>query len=499
MVRRLLLASILALPCSIGMTNASAAAPPPDEDSAPATPSSSEVRQAMDYYDQWLAYQQRYRQVPGVQAAVRVGDKQVFAHSYGMADLERRTPLTDAHLFRIASHSKTFTGTAVMQLVEQGRMGLDDTAGRWLPWLQEAGAPLAAVTVRELLSNAGGVIRDGRDSDFWQLNGAFLDREALKAEVLAAGADVLKPNEHFKYSNIGFSLAGLIIEAVAGEPYNDYVQREIVDRLGLRNMGPELNPARAAEYAAGYSGLRVSPRRIPIDHVDTQAMSAATGFYSNATDLAAYFSAHFLGDPRLLTDASKRRMQQGLWDTGEDGGKYGLGMILTRHDERLLQGHSGGYPGHITSSLFDPKAKIAVSVLTNAIDGPAGVLATAAFSLLDLAAKPVPQGEAKRSDAELRRFTGRFATLWGVVDVALLGGRLYSISPDAPDPAKAATPLKYIDAQTLEVAGGSPYGRYGERMRYRFGPDGKVVSIQASSTLVPLEQFPLPDRYRVRP
>lgn len=495
MARSTLFALTLALSSSLGMAPAPAA---PTEEPAP-RPSATEVRQAMAYYDRWLAYQQRYRQVPGVQASVRVGDEEVFARSYGMADLESGTALTNAHLFRIASHSKTFTSTAVMQLVERGRLRLDDTAGHWLPWLQEAGSPLAEVTVRELLSNAGGVIRDGRDSDFWQLDGSFLDREALRAELLAKDAGVLQPNEHFKYSNIGFSVVGLVIEAAAKEPYNDYVQREIVDRLGLRNMGPELDPARAAEYATGYSGLRVAARRIPIDHVDTRAMSPATGFYANASDLTRYFSAHFLGDTRLLTDASKRRMQQGLWDTDENGGKYGLGMILSRRGERSLVGHSGGYPGHITSSQIDPKAKIAVSVLTNAIDGPAGAFSTAAYGLLDLAAKPPPPGERQRSEAELRRFTGRFATLWGVTDVVLLGGRLYSISPDDSDPAKDATPLKYIDANTLEIAGGSGYGSYGERMHYRFAADGSVESIRASGTLLPLERFPLPDRYRVRP
>ena len=119
----------------------------------------------------------------------------------------------------------------------------------------------------------------------------------------------------------------------------------------------------ASEYAAGYSALSYAAERVPIDHVDTRALAAATGFFGNARDLVTYFSAHLPGDDRLLTDKSKREMQHPLWQTaaGDDWPRYGLGVQVAKVGDRRLFGHGGGYPGHITRSMVDGSAGIAVS------------------------------------------------------------------------------------------------------------------------------------------
>jgi len=463
---------------------------PPEPDALPA----GSVRDAMSYYADWVAFRQEYLRVPGVQIAVRVDEREVLARSFGLADVERNVALADTHLFRVASHSKTFTATAVFQLVERGALRLDDTAGQWLPWLKEARSPLAEATVRELLSHASGIIRDGHDSDFWQLGKSFPDHDALREEILAGTAAVLPANQRYKYSNVGYGLLGLIIEAASGEHYNTFLQREIVDRLGLRNTGAEIDPDRLGEFAIGYTALSYAPRRVPIDHVGTSALSPATGFFSNAGDLANFFSAHFLGDTRLLSDASKRRMHQPLWDSDEAGNKYGLGVGIRKVGERTLVGHSGGFPGFTSMTLVDPKAKVAVSVLTNAIDGPAGQMAQGAFLLLNLAGKPAAQ-EAPPPE-QLKRFTGRYADLFSVADVVLLGSRLYLIRPTAPDPATAATPLAYVDERTLRVDGGSG-GTYGEPMVFTFNRDGSVASMRLGVKFVPIREFHLPERVRL--
>src|SRR4051812_38290710 len=93
------------------------------------------AREAMTYFGSWAGFRRRYLRVPGVQAAALLGDEVIFQASYGLADVEAGTPLTDAHLFRIASHSKTLTAVAVLQLVERGALRLDDTAATWVPYL----------------------------------------------------------------------------------------------------------------------------------------------------------------------------------------------------------------------------------------------------------------------------------------------------------------------------------------------------------------------------
>ncbi|AZI59365.1 class A beta-lactamase-related serine hydrolase [Nakamurella antarctica] len=456
------------------------------------------------YFESWLNFRQRYLQIPGIQAAVLDSGELLLDVAFGSASLDDSdsggpagVALTPAHLFRVASHSKTFTATAVLQLVAGGTLALDDPASRWLPSLTSAASPIAGVTVRELLAHQGGVIRDGRNGDYWQLVGEFLDEAALLVESADPGADVFEPNVEFKYSNIGYSLLGLIIEAASGQTYADYVQCNIIDRLHLPNTGPEFAPDRAADYAAGHSSLAYSPHRVRIDHVDTRAMAAATGFYSTAGDLVNYFAAHAIGDDRLLDDRHKRMMQQPVSTVVGTKSQYGLGLEIENIGDRTLIGHGGGYPGHITRSLTDTATGLAVSVLTNCIDGPAEQCVRAFFTLLDLAESlSTPDVVA----VDLSRFTGRYVHLWGVLDLVLLGGRLYAINPVNVDPATDAALLEVVDSATLKIIGGSGFGARGELMKFEFGDDGSVTRVRGASgmTLVPEAVFELPEQVRAR-
>jgi CubicO group peptidase (beta-lactamase class C family) len=445
------------------------------------------LREVFDYYDSWLAFNQRYQRIPGVQVAVYAGDGIAFSGAYGLADVENAVPLTEQHLFRIASHSKTFTATAVLQLVEQGRLRLDDKAGQHVTEI--VGTPLGERTIRELLAHAGGVTRDSLEADWWQLARSFPDRDELLDVLRNETSAVIAENDRFKYSNIGYGLLGLVVEAAAGTSYNAYVQTAIVDKLGLSNLGPELDPDRLSEYAAGYSALSYADTRVPIEHVDTHALASATGFFGTARDLVTYFSAHLPGDDRLLSDRSKREMQHPLWTTSEDGkARYGLGLSVTKVGDRDVFGHGGGYPGHATRSLVDGERRLVVSALTNAIDGPSSQLAEAVLKLLDLAGS-----KDRGAPAGLERFTGRYANLWGVADIALLGGRLYVLDPAGGDPAAEPTPLE-ADGDELRVAGGSGYGSYGESYRFTFDSDGRVETVRGSSGLLsrPIDTFTLP-------
>jgi D-alanyl-D-alanine carboxypeptidase len=446
---------------------------------------------AAPYLESWLDHQRRRLRVPGVQAAVRVGDELVLDTALGVADLTTGEELTPGHLFRIASHSKTFTATAVLQLVEAGRLRLDDPVAQWVPPL--AGTPLAAVTVRELLGHQGGVIRDGADNDFWQLLHPFPDEAGLLGIASAGDAATFGTNEHFKYSNVGYSLLGLVIEAVTGRSYAAAVQTAVIDRLGLDDTGADWDPARADEYAAGHTGLLDGEdTRLTIPHVDTRAMAAATGFFSTARDLTRYGAAHFTGETTLLSDASKRLMRRPESEIrahGQDPRHYGLGLDLRTLGERRLIGHSGGYPGHITRTWIDPDAQVVVSVLTNAVDGPADALARGLFALLDLALA-APEDAGRPPAAELQRYTGRFANLWGVIDVALLGGRLVLLHPSAPEPAEEYAELTVEDADTLRLEAMAGFGSAGETVHYEWAADGSPERVRAGGiSSWPLEVF----------
>ncbi len=147
-------------------------------------------------------------------------------------------------------------------------------------------------------------------------------------------------------------------------------------------------PTSAGDHATGYTAFAYAEHRLPIGHVATGAMAPATGFSSTATDLVRWAAAHFLGDSRVLSDDAKRRMQRTEWPVEGAASSYGLGLAIAEPGGRRVLGHGGGFPGFITQTWFDPVERVAVAVLTNAIDGPAEPLATAAMRTVDLACRP---------------------------------------------------------------------------------------------------------------
>ncbi len=141
--------------------------------------------EAAAYVDRWIAFRREQRDLPGLVVAIRHADKLVLCKGYGCAKLD--PPLTPEHVFRVASHSKMFTATAIMQLVEQGKLRLDDRAAVYVSWLD------SDVTLRQLLNHAGGVIRDGLEAHFWRVEQPFPDVATLRA--LARDANILPPKE----------------------------------------------------------------------------------------------------------------------------------------------------------------------------------------------------------------------------------------------------------------------------------------------------------------
>ncbi|WP_261165178.1 serine hydrolase [Microbacterium sp. Marseille-Q6965] len=436
---------------------------------------------------QWVEGQALSRGATGVQLAVGYRGELLFEHAWGLADSETGEELRIDHLFRIASHSKTFTAVAIMQLVEQGELRLDDRASAHVTEL--ADVPIGAATVRELLGHQAGTIRDSSDGDFWQHAFPFPDRAGL-LRVLREEGRVFAPNTHFKYSNIGYGLLGLIIEAVTGESYDATTRRLIVEPLGLADTGSEYDPARAGDYAAGHTARLVAgqPRAV-IPHVDTRALASATGWYATARDLVRYGSAHVLGDETLLSDASKRLMQREesrFTVRDQPEARYGLGLDLATIADREVVGHSGGYPGHITRTWIDPVDGLVVSVLTNDLDGPAGPLATGILQLITLATRAADAGEATPDEL---RFTGRFAGAWGAYEVVDLGGSLHALSLRAPDAFSGATRLVPRDGR-LVIAEEPSFAEAGEPVVVTRDADGSIERVRMGAmTAWPFERF----------
>ncbi|MEL7976639.1 serine hydrolase domain-containing protein [Isoptericola sp. F-RaC21] len=425
-----------------------------------------------DHLAAWVGTQAGFARVPGVQYAVRVGDDVVLEGAWGVADVTTGEPLRTDHVFRVASHSKTFTATAVARLADRGVLRLDDPFEAHLGEL--AGTAAGRVTLREALGHTGGVRRDGTDADFWQLGAPFPDRGALVAAVRADGP-VLGRGEAFKYSNLAYGLLGLVVEAVTGAPFGRHVRDDLLVPLGLERTTPELDDA--APAVVGHSARGVADDgRLPVAPVRTGALAPATGFCSTASDLVRWFAAHADGSDLLRPETRRllHRDESVIDRPHARRRRYGLGFETREIEGRRVVGHSGAFPGQLSRTWADLAGGVVVSVLTNAVDGPADTIATGLFALVATAldaGAPTPE-----EGAVLGRSTGRFANLWGLTDVVRLGRGLWLVDPRHDDPLARAERL-VVEGDALRLPADDGFGAPGERVEVLPGDGGRPAGI----------------------
>ena len=281
-------------------------------------------------------------------------------------------------------------------------------------------------------------------------------------------------------------MLGYLVEAVSGQPYNKYVTENIVKPLGLKNTGPEYTTAIKDNIVTGYTRRDINKTRIPIAQIDTHAMSPATGFYSTAEDLCAYFTAHMVGSKKLLSDESKKEMQRVQWhakghnqQTHED---YGLGIEIVFADKRRTIGHGGGFPGHSTKSMADPKDELVVVVLTNCIDGPGGWIAKSIYKIIDYYQDNTPTRKPKH---DMSKLEGRYMNLWSMADIIVTGDKVMAAYPDSWEPLAEPEELEYVNETTLKTIDTSSFSSEGELVQFNF-KNAKVDTVDYNgSTMWP--------------
>jgi D-alanyl-D-alanine carboxypeptidase len=289
-----------------------------------------------------------------------------FADAYGNADRERGIPNTLETRFRIGSMNKMFTAVATLQLVEQGKLTLDDTVGKHLRSYPNKDVA-SKVTVRHLLTHTGGT-GDIFGPEF-DANRQQLREHSDYVRLYGSRAPNFEPGTRFEYSNYGFVLLGAIIEAVSGESYYDFVGERVYLPAGMTSTDslPESEdvPNRSIGYMRPYFGARTwQPNTDWLPWRGT----AAGGGYSTVGDVARFADA--LMNHKLLSPASTE-----LLITGKvalvPGIKYAFGFMDFRDkDGNGSVGHGGGAPGMNGDLRIYPKSGYVVAVLAN-FDPPA--------------------------------------------------------------------------------------------------------------------------------
>lgn len=437
------------------------------------------LKPALTYIPQWLGYQMRLTQQPGCSVAIAYKGRIVLEAAFGHADLDAGEKLTSRHRFRVASHSKSFTAAGIMKLREMGRVRLDDTAGHYVEGLHPK---IAAATIAQLLSHSAGIFRDGLDSAYWSDRAPFVDEARIRKDLCLPPA--IKANTRLKYSNHGFALAGLIIEAITGETYSTWIEREIIRPSGLTETTPDVPLPAKAKLARGHSDRALMGRRLvfPGDQ-PTYALAPATGFVSTASDLAKFFGQLAPNaKTSVLSPVSRRKMSRPQWrDTyAAVERSYGLGTMSGVLDGWEWFGHSGRFLGYLTRTNVVPAQELTISVLSNAVDGMADAWLEGTLHIL------------KRFKAEgapvtaTAGWSGRWWSVWGATDLVAMGNKVLLATPGTTNPFLKVTELKVTGADKAHIVQAGAFDHFGEPVRRVRGKGGKVTELHiAGSKLVP--------------
>ncbi|MFF4924688.1 serine hydrolase domain-containing protein [Kitasatospora sp. NPDC001261] len=282
---------------------------------------------------------------------VRQDGRTVWRGRAGVADLATGTPVPEHARFRIGSVTKTFVATVLLQLSAERRIGLDDPIDRHLPGAVPNGS---SITVRQLLDHTSGLYNytdaPGLDP---QDESQYLDWLAgprwqtyQPADLLALAnrnAPYFPPGQGWHYSNTNYLLAGLLVEKVTGHPWQQEVDRRIIQPLGLRDTGmPGRSVRLPGPHAHGYVKLSTGP--VDVTELNPSVMGAAGQGISSAADLDRFIAA--LLDGRLLRPAELAEMTRRT-DAGPGRG-YGLGLARFDTPCGVFWGHSGDLPGYST-------------------------------------------------------------------------------------------------------------------------------------------------------
>jgi CubicO group peptidase (beta-lactamase class C family) len=454
--------------------------------SPPVTSSVSDdpdVQGAQRLFSAWIEGQIAYRGLPGIVVGVVSDQQLVWAQGFGFADLAAKRPMTPATKFRMASHSKLFTATAIMQLREQGKIRLDDPVSKYLPWFQlkPSGDDDGPITIEQLLSHASGLPREA--GAHWTTL-EFPSSEEVR-KLFAERQAAFPAQTRWKYSNLAYTVAGMVVEQVSGMTWADYLQRNIFDPLGMSASSVDKN---VEGLAVGYTRRMPDGKREVYPFTDARGMAAATGLTSNVEDMAKFVSAQFrmgkMGGRQILSTGSLREMHrvrsvENDWNSGT-----GIGFGVNRVGGKTYVGHGGGYPGYTTQTSIQLDSKVGVIVLTNTNDSNPNDIARQLMSTVGeaVAKASVQKPKTVAWDPSWARFAGLYRGKGGDSQVVLLNQRLVIITPNGPNVDNPITlePLGGGLFRYVAPGGGGPVG---EVVRF-VEENGRVVRMITGDSYV---------------
>jgi serine beta-lactamase-like protein LACTB, mitochondrial len=302
--------------------------------------------------------------LPGVSVAVGRNSEVVWSEAFGWGDLSGDSLATPRTLYPVGSISKSLTATAAGLLWERGRLDLDAPVQTYLPEFPEKQWP---ITTGQLMGHIAGVIRSAPMADILRQPHCEDARSAIQAVV--EDTLIFEPGTEYSYSNFGWRLVGAVVEAAAGEPYLEFMDREVFTRAGMELTVPDIGdePGEAVKYdRAMFGTLRRG------QDIDMSCSMAPGGFLSTPTELVQFGYAMLNGE--LLDSATverfwtPQRLKSGAptsYGYGWGVGNVALGAEGEGASTRVVR-HGGSVLGGRASLMIFPDEDLVVAVMTNA-------------------------------------------------------------------------------------------------------------------------------------
>lgn len=449
-----------------------------------------EVAAGLAWLEAYLEAQRRERGLVGLSAALVSDQELLWARGFGHADAAARRPATPQTVYSVASITKVFTATMLLQLRDAGRLHLDDPIARHDPALQIP-APFPdppPITFRHLASHTAGLEKDF-PLPYWDTLEAPPIADLLAS--LPRAERLWPPLTAFKYSNLGMALLGHALARVAGQPYPDYVAARILRPLGMGGSGFALSAAMRPHLAVGYRRLRGAGPPVPAPFFarhELGGLAPAGGLYASVADMARFMALQFRDGPaggeQVLAGASLREMRAPVWLLPDWQRAIGLGWWLGRAAGETSIGHAGDHPGFDCEIRLLPALKLGLAVFVNTDTETAPLLEAALAVLVPIARRAEERGTAAVTTPprpDWRRYVGHYAGRMSTLDVTLtaagLAGR-FAISPADETPDHVA--LDFVDEYVFRMRGGSLDG---ERIVFELDAAGRIARARLNGFL----------------
>ena len=331
---------------------------------APFANSQTPVERLQTELEPKIATEVQQQRLPGFAIGVIKDGKLVYAKGFGVSKLGGSAPITSKSLFHMASVTKTFVATSIMQLVEAGKIDLDAPLTRYLPYFRMADDRYKTITIRQMLSHVSGI----PDVDDYHWDKPEYDAGALERFVrsMAPQKLIFAPGEKFAYSNAAYEALGDVIAKVSGESFEDYVQHHILTPLGMKDstlLVREANPQLLTSPHVMSGGQIVVSKIFPYN----RAHSPSSTLYSSIEDMSRWAMANLnrgeLDGRRIL----KRETVDTMWQPVTDAFslKEGISWFMTEQVGHRFVLHSGGDVGFRSLVMLAPDDGVAVVAMSN--------------------------------------------------------------------------------------------------------------------------------------